>query len=135
MRRDRSSSAFRSPARKSRRSASTTISFSTTSCPAPSIAFVGSYLPNVAVCRTCSGPRKRSPARFYEHEPEKDSMIDRSKLANSFEFVVTAGARARQLLVGSTPRGETSDDKKKTIAQREVLGETVKKIAADATGS
>src|ERR671919_801852 len=31
-------------------------------------------------------------------------MIDRSKLTNSFEFVVTAGARARQLLAGSTPR-------------------------------
>ena len=31
-------------------------------------------------------------------------MIDRSKLSNSFEFVVTAGARARQLLAGSTPR-------------------------------
>ena len=31
-------------------------------------------------------------------------MIDRSKLPNSFEFVVTAGARARQLLAGSTPR-------------------------------
>ena len=28
-------------------------------------------------------------------------MIDRSKLPNSFEFVVTAGARARQLLAGS----------------------------------
>src|SRR5437667_264833 len=31
-------------------------------------------------------------------------MIDRSKLPNSFEFVVTAGARARQLMAGSTPR-------------------------------
>src|SRR5260221_286862 len=29
-------------------------------------------------------------------------MIDRSKLSNSFEFVVMAGARARQLLAGST---------------------------------
>ena len=28
-------------------------------------------------------------------------MIDRTKLPNSFEFVVTAGARARQLLAGS----------------------------------
>ena len=28
-------------------------------------------------------------------------MIDRSKLPNSFEFVVTAGARARQLLAGA----------------------------------
>ena len=32
-------------------------------------------------------------------------MIDKtSKLPNSFEFVVTAGARARQLMAGSTPR-------------------------------
>ena len=31
-------------------------------------------------------------------------MIDRTTLGNSFEFIVTAGARARQLLNGSTPR-------------------------------
>ena len=48
-------------------------------------------------------------------------MIDRSKLPNSFEFVVTAGARARQLLNGSTPRVEVGDHKKTTVAQREVV--------------
>ena len=39
-------------------------------------------------------------------------MIDRSKLPNSFEFVVTAGARARQLLAGSTPRVAVGEHKK-----------------------
>ncbi len=43
-------------------------------------------------------------------------MIDRSKLPNSFEFVVTAGARARQLLAGSTPRVAVGDHKKTTVA-------------------
>ena len=48
-------------------------------------------------------------------------MIDRSKLPNSFEFVVTAGARARQLLAGSVPRVEVGEHKKTTVAQREVV--------------
>jgi len=52
-------------------------------------------------------------------------MIDRSKLTNSFEFVVTAGARARQLLAGSTPRVEVGDHKKTTVAQREVATKQV----------
>ena len=47
-------------------------------------------------------------------------MIDRSKLSNSFEFVVTAGARARQLLAGSTPRVVVGEHKKTTVAQNEV---------------
>jgi DNA-directed RNA polymerase omega subunit len=55
-------------------------------------------------------------------------MIDRSKLSNSFEFVVTAGARARQLLAGSTPRVETADHKKTTVAQQEVMTKRVEKI-------
>jgi DNA-directed RNA polymerase omega subunit len=55
-------------------------------------------------------------------------MIDRSKLPNSFEFVVTAGARARQLLAGSTPRVATGEHKKTTIAQREVITKQVEKI-------
>ena len=50
-------------------------------------------------------------------------MIDRSKLPNSFEFVVTAGARARQLLAGSTPRVAVGDHKKTTIAHQEVISE------------
>jgi DNA-directed RNA polymerase subunit K/omega len=56
-------------------------------------------------------------------------MIDRSKLQNSFEFVVTAGARARQLLAGSIPRVEVGDHKKTTIAQKEVITKAVEKVA------
>jgi len=61
-------------------------------------------------------------------------MIDRSKLPNSFEFVVTAGARARQLLAGSVPRVTVGEHKTTTIAQREVVTKQVEKIdpAADA---
>jgi DNA-directed RNA polymerase omega subunit len=55
-------------------------------------------------------------------------MIDRSKLQNSFEFVVTAGARARQLLAGSTPRVEVGDHKKTTVALREVVTLAVQKV-------
>ena len=55
-------------------------------------------------------------------------MIDRSKLANSFEFVVTAGARARQLLAGSTPRVAVGDHKKTTVAQKDVITKAVEKI-------
>lgn len=55
-------------------------------------------------------------------------MIDRSKLPNTFEFVVTAGARARQLLNGSVPRVEAADHKKTTLAAREVLTGAVEKL-------
>ena len=55
-------------------------------------------------------------------------MIDRSKLSNSFEFVVTAGARARQLLAGSTPRGVVGEHKKTTVAQTEVMTRQVEKL-------
>ena len=58
-------------------------------------------------------------------------MIDRSKLSNSFEFVVTAGARARQLLAGSTPRVPTGDHKKTTVAQEEVVTKQVEKIGEE----
>ena len=59
-------------------------------------------------------------------------MIDRSKLPNSFEFVVTAGARTRQLLAGSKPRVEVGENKKTTVAQREVITKQVEKIGPDA---
>jgi len=52
-------------------------------------------------------------------------MIDRSKLPNSFEFVVTAGARARQLMAGSTPRVTVGEHKKTTVAQQEVVTKVV----------
>ena len=55
-------------------------------------------------------------------------MIDRSTLSNSFEFVVTAGARARQLLNGSTPRVAAGDHKKTTVAQQEVKTKLVEKV-------
>ena len=55
-------------------------------------------------------------------------MIDRSKLPNSFDFVVMAGARAKQLLDGSTPRVEVADHKKTTIAQKEVVTRQIEKI-------
>jgi DNA-directed RNA polymerase subunit K/omega len=60
-------------------------------------------------------------------------MIDRTKLPNSFEFVVTAGARARQLLNGSTPRVTVGDHKKTTIAQTEVVTKVVEKIEPETT--
>ena len=58
-------------------------------------------------------------------------MIDRTKLSNSFEFVVTAGARARQLLAGSTPRVPVADHKKTTIALQEVVTKQVEKIEGE----
>jgi DNA-directed RNA polymerase omega subunit len=55
-------------------------------------------------------------------------MTDRSKLPSRFEFVVTAGARARQLLAGSTPRVAVGTHKKTTVAQEEVATKAVEKI-------
>ncbi len=55
-------------------------------------------------------------------------MIDRSKLPNSFEFVVTAGARARQLMAGSVPRVTTGEHKKTTIAKEEVITKAVEAL-------
>ena len=55
-------------------------------------------------------------------------MIDRSKLPNSFEFVVTAGARARQLLAGSAPRVAAGEHKATTVAQNEVMTRAVEKV-------
>jgi DNA-directed RNA polymerase subunit K/omega len=62
-------------------------------------------------------------------------MIDRSKLSNSFEFVVTAGARARQLMAGSTPRVPVGERKKTTIAKEEVLTRAVEKIENEQPGN
>ena len=52
--------------------------------------------------------------------------MERSPKENRFEFVVIAGARARQLLKGAVPR--EAGEKKITIAQREVLRGKVVKI-------
>ena len=62
-------------------------------------------------------------------------MIDRSKLSNSFEFVVTAGARARQLLAGSVPRVAAGEHKKTTVAQQEVITKAIEKIDREESGS
>jgi DNA-directed RNA polymerase subunit K/omega len=48
-------------------------------------------------------------------------------MSNSFEFVVIAGARARQLMRGAVPRVESSEKPVK-IAQREVVARKVEKI-------
>ncbi|MBI3048792.1 MAG: DNA-directed RNA polymerase subunit omega [Acidobacteria bacterium] len=53
--------------------------------------------------------------------------MERTPKENRFEFVVTAGLRARQLLAGAAPR--EAGEKKITIAQREVLKRKVEKIA------
>jgi DNA-directed RNA polymerase subunit K/omega len=55
-------------------------------------------------------------------------MNDQKPPTNRFEFVVTAGARARQLLNGSVPRVEVGDHKKTTIARKEVTTRAVEKI-------
>lgn len=55
-------------------------------------------------------------------------MSDRTPPPNRFEFVVTAGARARQLLAGCTPRVEAGDHKKTTIARREVTTRAVQPL-------
>ena len=62
-------------------------------------------------------------------------MIDRSKLPNSFEFVVTAGARARQLMAGSIPRVVVGEHKKTTVAQQEVITRAIEKIEREEPGS
>lgn len=47
---------------------------------------------------------------------------------NKFEFVIVAGARARQLLAGCTPK-TTGPDKAVKLAQKEVREGKVGKIA------
>lgn len=55
-------------------------------------------------------------------------MIDRSR-TNAFEFVIVAGARAKQLMRGCTPRTtSTSTDKIIKIAQKEVREGKVAKV-------
>ncbi len=98
-------------------------SSSTTSSTAPSIACAASSSPSARGCSGC--------ADAAESISQDILMIDRSKLSNSFEFVVTAGARARQLLAGSTPRVAVGEHKKTTVAQQEVITKAVEKIEKD----
>lgn len=53
-------------------------------------------------------------------------MADKPATANKFEFVIVAGARARQLLRGCTPRTEGSE-KPVRLAQKEVREGKVEK--------
>jgi DNA-directed RNA polymerase subunit K/omega len=53
-------------------------------------------------------------------------VIDRSR-TNAFEFVVMAGARAKQLMRGCTPR-TTGSDKVVKLAQQEVREGKVEKL-------
>jgi DNA-directed RNA polymerase omega subunit len=53
---------------------------------------------------------------------------NRDQIASRFEFVVTAGARARQLLKGATPRVVGGGEKAITIAQQEVSTGEVRKV-------
>ena len=117
-------------AMRSPRSPSTTTWWSTTSSPPRWIVSAVSWWPNVPGSGRCGVKRKGSSERFFDCE--RTQMIDRSKLSNSFEFVVTAGARARQLMAGSVPRVTVGEHKKTTVAQQEVVTKVVEKIEPEA---
>lgn len=53
-------------------------------------------------------------------------MAERTQVPGKFEFVTVAGARARQLLAGCTPR-ITGSDKPVKLAQKEVREGKVQK--------
>lgn len=55
-------------------------------------------------------------------------MVDRTEVPNAFEFVVLAGARAKQLLRGCTPR-TSGTEKLVRLAQKEVKEGKVEKLA------
>jgi DNA-directed RNA polymerase subunit omega len=58
-------------------------------------------------------------------------MADSREAPNKFEFVIVAGARARQLLQGSTPK-TSGTDKPIKLAQKEIReGKVVKISIAD----
>jgi DNA-directed RNA polymerase subunit K/omega len=54
-------------------------------------------------------------------------VSERSEIRNAFEFVTVAGARARQLLAGCTPRSEGSE-KPARLAQKEVREGKIRKL-------
>jgi DNA-directed RNA polymerase subunit K/omega len=57
-------------------------------------------------------------------------VTDRTSVSNAFEFVVVAGARARQLLRGCTPR-TTGSEKLVKLAQKEVKEGKVEALKAE----
>jgi len=57
-------------------------------------------------------------------------MTDQRESGNKFEFVIVAGARARQLMAGCTPRTQ-GPEKPVRLAQREVKEGKVAKIEMD----
>jgi DNA-directed RNA polymerase subunit K/omega len=54
-------------------------------------------------------------------------VVDRKQAPNAFEFVIIAGARAKQLLRGCTPR-TTGSEKLVRLAQKEVREGKVEKL-------
>ena len=57
-------------------------------------------------------------------------MTDRSSVGNAFEFVIVAGARAKQLIKGCTPR-TTGSEKLVKLAQKEVKEGKVAAVKAE----
>jgi len=57
-------------------------------------------------------------------------MTDRKVASGKFEFVTIAGARARQLLKGCTPR-TSGHDKVVKLAQKEVKEGKVERVPAE----
>ncbi len=61
-------------------------------------------------------------------QKEESKVVDRSN-TNAFEFVILAGARAKQLLRGCSPRTATyATEKLVRVAQREVKEGKVEKM-------
>jgi DNA-directed RNA polymerase subunit K/omega len=57
-------------------------------------------------------------------------VIDRTDVPNAFEFVTLAGARARQLLRGCTPKSAGAE-KPARMAQKEVKEGKIEKVRND----
>jgi DNA-directed RNA polymerase omega subunit len=57
-------------------------------------------------------------------------MTEKKDIGNKFEFVTMAGARARQLLEGCTPRIGSTSNKPAKVAQQEVREGKIERLAA-----